>query len=194
MNIFFLHHDARQAAEWQVDKHVVKMIVETAQMLSTAHRLIDGTFGQQRYMRNIWHTDEEGNKTLVGQKPAWRKHWFLPDHREGLLYRVTHANHPSTVWCRQSVSNYNWLVDHFFALGDEYTYRYEKLHNTIRQLGQDLQCPPVGLKEWDWTDPPACMPDEYKTSKSVIENYQNYYREAKAHIHKWKKRDKPDWI
>ena len=38
MNIFFLDKDPKIAAQLQCDKHVVKMILETAQMLSTAAR------------------------------------------------------------------------------------------------------------------------------------------------------------
>lgn len=40
MNIFFLSKDPKKAAVYQCDKHVVKMIVETAQILSTAHRIL----------------------------------------------------------------------------------------------------------------------------------------------------------
>ena len=42
MNIFILDTDPIVAAQLQCDKHVVKMIVESAQMLSTAHRMLDG--------------------------------------------------------------------------------------------------------------------------------------------------------
>ena len=42
MNIFILSEDPTKAAQLQCDKHVVKMIVESAQMLSTAHRMLDG--------------------------------------------------------------------------------------------------------------------------------------------------------
>ena len=42
MNIFYLHEDVKQCAKMHVDKHVVKMIVEYAQLLSTAHRMLDG--------------------------------------------------------------------------------------------------------------------------------------------------------
>ena len=38
MNIFHLHKDPKTCAEYHCDKHVVKMILETAQMLSTAYR------------------------------------------------------------------------------------------------------------------------------------------------------------
>ena len=38
MNIFHLHEEPKICAEYHCDKHVVKMILETAQMLSTAYR------------------------------------------------------------------------------------------------------------------------------------------------------------
>ena len=38
MNIFYLHEDPVKAAKLQYNKHVVKMILESAQMLCTAHR------------------------------------------------------------------------------------------------------------------------------------------------------------
>ena len=42
MNIFFLSVCATLAAVLQCDRHVVKMILETAQLLSTAHFELDG--------------------------------------------------------------------------------------------------------------------------------------------------------
>ena len=43
MNIFYLHKDPVESAKLHCDKHVCKMIIEYAQMLSTAHRMLDGT-------------------------------------------------------------------------------------------------------------------------------------------------------
>lgn len=42
MNIFYLDSDPREAARMQCDQHVIKMILETAQLLSTAHAELDG--------------------------------------------------------------------------------------------------------------------------------------------------------
>ena len=42
MNLFYLSRDPVEAARMQCDKHVVKMILEAAQMLSTAHAELDG--------------------------------------------------------------------------------------------------------------------------------------------------------
>ena len=48
MNIFVLDKNPTIAAQMLCDKHVPKMIVESAQMLSTAHRLLDGTPEKRR--------------------------------------------------------------------------------------------------------------------------------------------------
>ena len=42
MNIFHLHTDPKICARYHCDKHVVKMILETSQMLSTAYRRVCG--------------------------------------------------------------------------------------------------------------------------------------------------------
>lgn len=183
MNIFYLSESPRQCAEWMVNRHVVKMVTETAQLLSTAHRVLDGT---QQIIEG--HVDE------FGVKHRKKTSWVLDDHRDSILYSATHINHPSAIWCRQSVENYNWLVDHLFALGDEYTYRYGKKHATITKLGYTIQSPPFNLKAWDWTPMPSCMPSEYIISDDPILNYRKYYSEAKKHLHSWKKRDQPQWM
>jgi hypothetical protein len=41
MNIFHLSTYPEESARWHVDRHVVKMVLESAQLLSTAHRLLD---------------------------------------------------------------------------------------------------------------------------------------------------------
>ena len=177
MNIFYLDHNPAQAAEWMVDKHVVKMILESAQLLSTAHRILDG--------REI-----EG-KSKTGRKA---RRWVLDDARENVIYSATHINHPSAVWCRKSVENYNWLADHFFALMAEYTYRYNKQHKCYGELSYMLQSPPKNLKDWDMTVMPSAMDDEYKISYDPIVNYRNYYKVGKARMHSWKNRQPPEWI
>jgi len=177
MNIFYIDKDPVQAAQWMVDKHVVKMILESAQLLSTAHRLHDG--------REI-----EG-KSKTGRKA---RRWVLDDARDAVVYQATHINHPSAVWCRESVENYNWLVDHFFALMAEYTYRYNKEHNCYGELSYLLQSPPHNLKAWDMTPMPSAMADEYKISNDSLTNYRNYYRLGKVSMHKWTNRQPPEWI
>lgn len=184
MNIFYLDYDPYAAAKMQVDKHVVKMILESAQMLSTAHRVLDGT---------------EYIDASSGRKV---KRWKLNDARDDILYSATHINHPSAVWVRQSKQNYIWLVRHFEELLREYSYRYEapktelpfkKVHKCEKLL-PILSCTPNHIPLTNFFPPPCCMDPKYVISACPIENYRNYYKNGKAHIHKWTKRPKPSWI
>jgi hypothetical protein len=177
VNIFFVDRCPKVAAEYSVDRHCVKMILESAQLLSTAHRVLDGVATQ-------------------GKSPSGRsqKQWTLNDSREYVLYKATHINHPSAVWCRESVQNYNWLVEHFFALCAEYTRRYNKTHKCAGEISYMLQSPPNNLKKYNWTEMPCCMPKEYIISNDAVENYRQYYRIGKKALHSWKKRAAPIWI
>tara|TARA_Y100000591_G_scaffold311289_1_gene314569 strand:+ start:3662 stop:4153 length:492 start_codon:yes stop_codon:yes gene_type:complete len=49
MNIFYLHEDPVIAAKLQYNKHVVKMILESAQMLCTAHHC----YGDKDQIQNV---------------------------------------------------------------------------------------------------------------------------------------------
>ena len=177
MNIFVVDYDPIEAAKALVDKHVRKMILESAQMLSMAHRYLDGS----------------ETKVVVDEKT--KRHWLLEDDRlEKLLYKVSvpHLNHPCTKWSREAKENYDWLAIHWVALMDEYKYRYGKNH-ACNKLYPDLLQPPQGLTNYWGSEPPLAMPDEYKTD-SVIESYRNYYRQAKSHLHNWTKREAPEWL
>jgi hypothetical protein len=93
MNIFYLHNDPKTCAEMHVDKHCVKMILEYAQLLSTAHRVLDGI-------------------QVVGLSKSGRKQtrYELSDNRDGILYSATHINHPSAIWCRKGIVQYRWFL------------------------------------------------------------------------------------
>lgn len=49
MNLFILHHIQTISCQQHVDRHVVKMILESAQILCTAHWVIDGEIGDGWY-------------------------------------------------------------------------------------------------------------------------------------------------
>lgn len=174
MNIFYLDSNVTKCAEYHNDKHVVKMILEYAQLLSTAHRVLDG----KEYI------DASSGRKI--------KRWRLEDTSlEGHLYKATHINHPSAVWVRQSNNNYNWLVCLFQSLLSEYTHRYGKIHSCDR-LVYWLRKPPINIPVGYLTQPTPAMPDEYKVSDSV-QSYRNYYLGAKNNMAKWKNRPIPEW-
>lgn len=148
MNIFFLSKDPKKAAVYQYNKHVVKMILETAQMLCTAHLVLGEENGY------------DGS--------------YVP-------YKMAHRNHPSTKWIRSNILHYRWAYKHMLELGEEYTKRYGKTHLTITKCKDVLMNPPKGIKEIPWSDPPQCMPEEYKASSSLI-GYWNYYIGEKGSV------------
>ena len=169
MNIFFLHPDPLTAAEMHCDKHCVKMILETAQMLCTAHRVLDGDKC----------ADQKG------------------------MYKTAHLNHPSTKWVRGSRLQYEWTYDLFKFLCDEYTKRYDKVHLTDAKLREILSTPPnLMTKMADWssnygnkyTQPPQCMPDQYKTPDDAVKAYRDYYIGEKAYFAKWAYYPAPTWF
>lgn len=95
MNIFLLHENPTICAEMHCDKHVVKMVIEYAQLMSTAHRVLDGDLYEDR--------------TAAGRRI---KRWLHPNAQmENTLYKASHINHPDGIWTRNSDANYRYLYN-----------------------------------------------------------------------------------
>jgi hypothetical protein len=177
MNVFYLDSNPVTAAQMHNDKHVVKMIIEYAQLMSTAHRVLDG---------ELYY-----GLTANGRKI---KRWRLNSNMEGILYKASHVNHPSAIWARSSNNNYNWLYCLFVALCDEYTFRYGKVHETDRKLRDVLKTPPMNIEVGYKTQPPQAMPDDVKVEGDSLSAYKNYYINYKSGFNKYTKREVPTWL
>jgi len=186
MNIFVLDNDPVKAAQLQCDKHVVKMIVESAQMLSTTHRMLDGTEMKK---------PSKSGKTMV-------KYYELPDEREDILYKSVHFNHPCTVWTRESCCNYSWHYEHFIALCDEYKDRYGKTHSTDSKLRDILSKIPTNINrnggmtmfKLAMKASPECVVHGLGGTDAV-ESYRNFYQTKQARFSMvWTKRKIPEWF
>ena len=181
MNIFALSTDPIEAAQMQCNAHVVKMIVESAQMLSTAHRMLDG---------RLTKAPSKSGKTMV-------KAWVLPDDREDVLYKAVHMNHPCTVWTTKSDMNYNWHYAHFVALCDEYTYRYGKVHATDTLLREKLAIMPKNIKYGDMTQFALAMKSnpECMHPNDPVRSYREFYQTKQGRFKMaWTKREVPEWF
>ena len=174
MNLFYIEPEARACAQSHCDAHVIKMIVEYAQLLSTAHRVLDGT---------------EGVELVNGRR---LKRWTLAEGN-GDYYLASHVNHPAAVWCRASDANYRFLYDLFLELCAEYTHRYGKVHATETKCRASLGRLPGSIPQGAFTAPPQTMPDEYKDDDAVTA-YQNLYVGGKARFAKWSNRKPPKWF
>lgn len=180
MNIFYLDKDPYTCARFHVDKHCVKMILEYAQLLSTAHRYLDGV--------------ETISKSKTGKNV---KRWILEDKfLDDTLYSATHINHPSAIWVRQSKENYLWLCNMLIALCEEYTYRYGKTHKIERDglCFVLLKNIPKNIGNKAWSEPTPAMPEIYKVQGDSIQSYKNYYLGDKQRMFSWKNRPTPNWI
>jgi hypothetical protein len=171
MNIFYLDPNPVTCAQMHNDKHVVKMILEYSQLLSTAHRYLDGT--------------EIIVKSKTGRNV---KRWILESELNNVLYSATHINHPSAIWCRANTANYQWLHSLLVALCREYTYRYGKIHK-CQEIGlvSALGNLPTKISVKPFTEPTPAMPDEVKIIGDSLASYRNYYIHNKTHLANWKK-------
>lgn len=165
MNIFVLDKNPFKSATMMSDKHMSKMIVETAKLMSTAHRFLDGKCVLTKITRKS-HT-----KSL-------KSHWRLDDEREHILYKATQIHHPCAKWVRESSANYEWLLAHFVALNIEYTGRFGKVHKTYKTLWEQLNRLPKNIKHGELTQFVQCFDDKYKDSDPV-QGYRNYYSAEK---------------
>jgi hypothetical protein len=180
MNIFYLSKNIEECAAQHVDSHCSKMIIEYAQLMSTAHRVLDG----EMYY----------GKTKNGRKI---KRWKVPEAaRERLLYKASHVNHPSAIWVRENDMNYRWLYKLWQQLNEEFIYRGFKngeYHETYKKLKGQLWFSPKNITRGLTTTPMAqAMPDDVKNQCSIVA-YRDYYNKYKQHLAKWRNRPIPEW-
>lgn len=159
MNIFVLDHNIQKCAQAHCDKHVVKMILESAQLLSSVHQ---------------FHNKPAGYKMSAG-----------------------HMKHPCAIWARESWDNYWWLFELAIELGDEYTYRYGKVHKSIEVI-ESLPVPDTAWFPKEGMTQFAKAFGDYGHLKSIedpVEAYREYYRRAKRDIATYNKgREAPEWF
>lgn len=113
-------------------------------------------------------------------------------------YKLTHKNHPCSVWVRQSRQNYKLLYMLLKALCNEYTTRYGKIHSCEKHVRGELAYYPSTLPDGELTLPPLAMPAEYKRDvksfEDVIAAYRTYYIKDKSRFAVWKNGTIPKWF
>jgi hypothetical protein len=155
MNIFVLDWDVKKCAMYHNDKHVVKMILETAQLLCGVHHMTESPSGN-------------------------------------VPYKLSHKNHPCSIWARESMDNYLWLCELGMELCAEYTFRYGKRHKSQQVIEWCIDNRP-NIPEEGFTVPAKAMPDQYKV-EDVVQSYRNYYLGEKKSFSNWKNRSVPSWF
>ena len=144
-----------------------------------------------------YHLDKHSTKMCVeyGQLLCSAHHVIAHENRlstDQVPYKLSHKNHPCSIWVRESLSNYLYLCELGLELCKEYTYRYGKRHKS-QDVIEWCVTNKVQISDKGFTEPPKAMPDEYKV-KDVVESYRNYYRGAKSGFATWKNREVPEWF
>lgn len=183
MNIFALSIDPTKAARMMCDKHIPKMIVESAQMMASALRRHEDTLmkGFPQY---------ESVDDLFTQKQIVTK--------KGTPYKGGYANHPCTVWAGDTWANFYWLGEHACGLLREFRLRFGERsveHACSTPIKQMLRLGIfVGDVLSEKTAFAMAMPDEYKQEGKEVIAYRDYYFAEKGDFAKWQRgREAPTW-
>ncbi len=166
MNLFILSLNFAQCAEWMFDKHISKIILEAAQMLSTAKRVLDpdNIDVYDTIVYRISHTNHPVSK------------WM----------RESYANY---CWTLQLVDamHAEWLY--------RYNHPSDKIHKSyaVCQYLRNNPPPLDSFPQQDLTQFAQAMPDEYKQDDPILA-YRAYYQSpAKRKIAGWSRRNPPEW-
>lgn len=176
MNIFVTDFCPVLSAVALPDKHIVKMPLETCQMVSIIF---------SKWYLNWGTIPKKDGTPYSTEKGAFR-------------------NHPCTQWAAESYENLAWLIRHGYALCNEYRHRYGKQHACMTGLyeaeGIFLQHTGNDIAEYYYNvvNFTRAMPDVWKhdTSISTFEAYKLYIASkpwVKDNYLKIPSR-KPDWI
>lgn len=162
MNIFAVNEDPRLAALELPDKLVPKMIVESAQMLSTAHRVLDGD--AKADAKGLYKKAYENHPSCVWVREDAMNYWWLWMHALTL--------------CQE----YRWRFTDEGGVG---MHKTESVINALQEL-------PVNIpanKDTNWEvleDLPLCMPDQYKTEDGYDQGttgaYQKFVTQDKPYM------------
>lgn len=159
MNLFVPSPIIETSVEALDDKRVVKMVLETAQVLSTAIRVHD-------------------SETTMP------------------VYKMTHKNHPVSIWVRTTSDNYKFTLDYFIKICNEYTYRFGKIHKSESLLPYFVEFYKVlATSSTPVVQTPFANCTEFKTDEvhtAYKKTLTNKWINDKI-TPRWTRRDKPIW-
>jgi hypothetical protein len=190
MNIFFLDKSQKKCAKMYHDAHLRKIIVEIAQMLSTACHY--------RYVYDFYSIGEDiktikinNNKYIINNKDYDIN---VPNYLQE-IYKPAYINHPMTKWVRETEGNFVYARTLFLELCKEFYYRFGKAHKSAELFSKFKMPEFISLS---FTEPPQCMPEKYRCDDYILA-YRKYYigdklRDKNGKIYKWTNRNEPEFI
>lgn len=166
MNIFYLHQSPIKSAQMQCDKHCVKMILESAQMLCSAHRVLDGDDNADSIgMYKMAHKNHPSTVWVRENKENYKWLW---EHMNALMneytlrYKKTHA----TERLKNALKKYpkNIAQGNFThppqCMPDEY-----KMGDTVEAYRKYYIADKMYMAKWNFTKQPQWI-GEYNGDKA----------------------------
>ena len=175
MNIFVTDPCPRRSARSLPDKHIVKMPLESCQMISIIY--------------SKWYFNWGDIYRIDGQPYETRKGAF--------------KSHPCTKWAAENHYNLAWLIAHGIALCGEYTHRYNKIHSCNKTLFEAKKMfhrvTGTAITCYSMADNfVRAMPDEFKldTSIDTFTAYKMYIASKPWAASNYLRDEsrKPDWL
>ena len=111
MNIFFLSEDPVLAAQFQCDKHVVKMVLETAQLLSTTHRILE----TENLPQFIYKKTHANHPCAIWTRSSIANYEWLAIHGLALANEYTYRYNKE----HKSTPILSWLASNIPSLSDK---------------------------------------------------------------------------
>jgi hypothetical protein len=166
MNIFILSLIQKKIAEFMMDKHVSKILLESVQMLCSAKRVLDPD--DIEFNNGLYKMAHKNHPVTIWTRKSKENYMWVLDLVEELHneWRFRYG-HPETKFHKS----------YLMAL------------RLRERIPSDDKFEETGLTRFA-----LAMPDEYKL-EDPVEAYQKYYMSPeKQKIASWnKRREKPDW-
>ena len=194
MNLFILSQQANEAAQFHLDKHVIKMLLEACQLLYTAHwafaypELLDCKSAIALSKKQKELSPPQSVLTAPVSKTRSEEPGFRP----------VHIHHPCARWVRKTLGNYEWAAKLAIGLAEEYEYRWPThgSHSCKEHAKWLLEHPPAEIPQRARTKFVQAMEERFY-DKNAVTAYRNYYIISKGKergmLH-YTRREPPDFL
>jgi len=156
MNIFVLSEDPAEAAQMQCDKHVVKMILESGQMLCAAHEPGIAPWKRTHYNHpcTIWARTTKSNYRWLAV------HGLELCAEYTRRYKKRHASEDVLMWCAKNIpeSIPEGALTPFVVAIKNPNYHKENVVNSYREYYLKDK---IRFAKWNYCNPPKWWTDNF---------------------------------
>jgi hypothetical protein len=121
----------------------------------------------------------------------------LPKTKSGETVKLSHLNHPSSIWVRESFANYQWALNNLSEMLEEYKKRYKRNHfsETYRNFIYENQ-DKIKFTQFSITPVARCfgpLKEKLETIENSVEAYREFYKLGKPFARWPSLQNIPDW-